>query len=356
MDLKNIQWGEFEIGEEFFVKNSKAYHKTDLKETKNNGISYISRTNLNNGLESIVKNDNFKLNKKNTIVFGAENATFFYQPNEYITGNKMYYIESDKLNKHSGLFIQMMLNKSIVNCGFGYGKGLIGSRVQKRFVKLPINSKGEPDYVFMEQFMRQKEQEKLENFQNYISKRIKHVQDFKEVEPLKQKKWGEFEIGNLFKIIPGKSKGLNHLKQNQLGVNYLGATNTNNGVLAYVKLEGNEKMLQKGNCIAFIRNGEGSMGFSIYKAEDFIASSDISVGYSKNLNKEIGLFITTIADKIRGKYNFGYKRSDTRLKNEKILLPTDKNGQPDYDYMENYIKKLEYEKLTKYLSIKNISL
>ena len=63
------------------------------------------------------------------------------------------------------------------------------------------------------------------------------------------------------------------------------------------------------------------MGFSIYKAEDFIATSDISVGYSEKLNREIGLFITTVADRIRGKYNFGYKRSDTRLKKEKLKYP-----------------------------------
>ena len=108
-------------------------------------------------------------------------------------------------------------------------------------------------------------------------------------------------------------------------------------------------MLQRGNCIAFIRNGEGSMGFSIYKSENFIATSDISVGYSENLNREIGLFITTIADRVRGKYNFGYKRSATRLKKEKLHLPIDKNKQPAYDYMENYIKKLEYEKLKAYI-------
>ena len=114
----------------------------------------------------------------------------------------------------------------------------------------------------------------------------------------------------------------------------------------------NEKMIQKGNSIAFIRNGEGSMGFSIYKAEDFIATSDISVGYSEKLNREIGLFITTVADRIRGKYNFGYKRSDTRLKKEKLKLPIDEKGQPDYVYMENFIKKIEFEKLTKYIERK----
>ena len=94
------------------------------------------------------------------------------------------------------------------------------------------------------------------------------------------------------------------------------------------------------------------MGYSVYKAEEFIATSDISVGYSDRLNREVGLFITTIADKVRGKYNFGYKRSATRLKKEKLLLPIDEKGNPDYEYMENFIMQLEYKKLKKYLVIK----
>ena len=94
------------------------------------------------------------------------------------------------------------------------------------------------------------------------------------------------------------------------------------------------------------------MGYSVYKAERFIATSDISVGYSEHLNKAVGLFITAVADKVRGKYNFGYKRSETRLKKKKILLPADKDGNPDYTYMEDYMKLLEIQKMMDYLNFK----
>jgi len=32
-----------------------------------------------------------------------------------------------------------------------------------------------------------------------------------------------------------------------------------------------------------------------------------------------------------------------RLKKENIFLPINKNGNPDYKFMENFIKKLEYQ-------------
>lgn len=83
------------------------------------------------------------------------------------------------------------------------------------------------------------------------------------------------------------------------GISYLGATNRNNGVLDFV--EKKVELLYEGKFNLFIRNGEGSMGYSVYKKEPFIATQDISVGYNENLNQHNGMFITTIADRIRGK-------------------------------------------------------
>ena len=156
--------------------------------------------------------------------------------------------------------------------------------------------------------------------------------------------WGKFAIGDLFTLIPGKAKGANHLENDPSGISYLGATNRNNAVLDFVKPE--DGLVQKGNCIAFIRNGEGSIGYSVYKAEDFIATSDITAGYSPFLDKYIGMFITTVADKVRGKYSFNYKRSDTRLKKEVIQLPITPSGLPDWHLMHSYMLSLESQRLS----------
>ena len=93
------------------------------------------------------------------------------------------------------------------------------------------------------------------------------------------------------------------------------------------------------------------MGYSVYKAEDFIATSDMTLGYNNHLNRYIGTFITTIADRVRGKYNFGYKRSANRLSKEIITLPVDNNGSPDWEYMENYMRNIESEQILSYLKM-----
>lgn len=346
--LEDVKWKEFEIGKEFQVKNSKFYNQPMLKPSII-GVPYITRSNSNNGFDSTVLNHNFALNPANTIVFGAENACFFYQPFKYITGNKMYFLLSDKINKFTGFFISQCLNSSIKNCGFGYGRGLTGTRLHKRKVLLPAKN-NKPDYNFMEKYIKEKEKRLNGRYKSYIQKNIKDFERFAKQE----KEWGEFSIGSLFVLSAGKSKGLNHLNisNSKVGINYLGATNRNNGVLCTVDKNTPNKFIQKGNCIAFIRNGEGSMGCSIYKAEDFIATSDITVGYNEHLNKYVGTFITTVADKVRGKYTFNYKRSDTRLKKEILQLPVNSNGEPDYKYMEKYMRYLEQKKILSYLNAK----
>ena len=52
------------------------------------------------------------------------------------------------------------------------------------------------------------------------------------------------------------------------------------------------------------------------------------------------LLYHNVADKVRGKYVYNYKRSDARLRKELLLLPVDSDGQPDWQYMEQYAKML----------------
>ena len=161
---------------------------------------------------------------------------------------------------------------------------------------------------------------------------------------LKNREWKEFKLSSIFEIENCKCSKVSDLKDGTFP--YVGATNRNNGVLKFVKPI--SKMVSKGNCIAFICDGEGSVGYSIYKKEDFIGSTTVKIGRNEKLNKYIGVFITTIADTVRNKYNFGFKRNETHLKNEILMLPATKKGNPDYAFMEYYIREKEQVKIKKY--------
>ena len=164
--------------------------------------------------------------------------------------------------------------------------------------------------------------------------------------PLHSKRWRPFIVGELFRLEAGKCSQANQLKKSSDGIPYIGATNRNNGVLDFV--EPDEKFISRGNAIAFVCDGEGSMGYSFYKREDCIATTNIIFGYADFLNEYVGLFITTVADKVRGKYNYNYKRRLLRLRKEKIQLPVTDDGAPDFNYMEAFVRSAEEEILQGY--------
>ncbi len=78
---------------------------------------------------------------------------------------------------------------------------------------------------------------------------------------------------------------------------------------------------------------------------EFIATTDLEIGYSDKLNKYNALFLVSIFDRERPKFSFGRKWRP-HLKKTKVKLPAviEKNGKfmPDWEYMEQYIKMLPY--------------
>lgn len=142
-------------------------------------------------------------------------------------------------------------------------------------------------------------------------------------------------------------------------INYIGAKKNDSGVMKRVKVE--QELVSKGNGILFICDGQGSVGYTNYMKDDFIGSTTTSIGYDDELNELTAMFLVTVLDKERYKYCFGrkYKRNLTK---SQILLPIkkDKNDKPiiddtlkynengyipDWDFMEKYIKSLDYNKI-----------
>ncbi|MDO5018198.1 MAG: restriction endonuclease subunit S, partial [Lagierella massiliensis] len=74
-----------------------------------------------------------------------------------------------------------------------------------------------------------------------------------------------------------------------------------------------------------------------------------------NPDKYIYLFMATIIKRLEDKYSFNREINDKRIKREKIILPTDKNGDPHWEYMSKFMQKLESEKLEKVLEYIYIS-
>ncbi|NMR34406.1 restriction endonuclease subunit S [Chryseobacterium aquaticum] len=345
MDLKNIRWGEFEIGKIFKVSTGNLLPKEILKK---GNIPRITATDNNNGIYGFYQKVNHK-NYREVANFISVSflGSVFYHSYTASLDMKIHTIQipEKELNTYLAEFLVLCIKRTVSI--FSYGDQLSSSDLPKKKILLPINSKDEPDYAFMEQYMRQKEQEKKDKFQNYIAKRILQVKDYKEVEPLNKKEWGEFYLNQIFPEIQRgrRLKKGDHIK----GIApYVSSSALNNGIDGFLSNKDRVRIFK--NCLSIANSG--SVGATFYQPFSFVASDHITKLENVNFNEFIYLFISSVTKRLSEKYSFNREINDSRIQKEKILLPANKNNQPDYVYMENYIKKLEYEKLVKYLSVK----
>lgn len=335
-------WKAFYFTEVFTeIQRGKRLKKADHKE---GNTPYVSSTSLNNGIDGFIGNDSSIRKFENCLTLANSGSVgcAFYHRYTFVASDHVTKLKRDGLDKYAYLFMIPIINRLAEK--YSFNREINDERIKREKLLLPATDKGEIDFAFMSAFMKDVEH-------NILNTTLKVFKDRISVNKSKTGgEWKNFLLCELFPtLVAGKSKGLNHIEKADRGISYLGATNQNNGVLCFVNRD--ENSIQKGNCIAFIRNGEGAIGYSVYKAEEFIATSDMTLGYNEHLNKYIGTYITTIADRVRGKYNFGYKRSANRLSKEIITLPVDNNGSPDWDYMENYMRNIESKQIISYLKM-----
>lgn len=119
---------------------------------------------------------------------------------------------------------------------------------------------------------------------------------------------------------------------------YVIRTTINNGVEKFVKKENYE--LNKGNLI--IIGSESEKAF--YQELSFLTGNNITQLYNNQMNRDSTLFVATILNLESFKYSYGRTWNKTKIENACIKLPIDSSDNPDWEYMEKYIKSLPYSK------------
>ncbi|HCE56022.1 MAG TPA: restriction endonuclease [Lutibacter sp.] len=346
LDLKNKEWKEFVFEQMFDIDSTSSGIDRNKLINKKGVIPYLTRSEKNNGYDSFIceQADKYKTDDSNVITIGLDTQTVFYQPNKFYTGQNIQVLKCEKLNKEIAQFLIPLIKRQMGKFNWG-GNGATLTRLRRSKLLLPINEKGEPDFEFMEAFMKQKEKEKFDEYKNYISQRIKELKDFETVEPIDEKEWREFFIEDVTEILSGRD--IYASERIKGDTPYISATANNNGIGYFVC---NDNPTKESGCLSVNRNG--SVGYSFYHPYEALFSNDCRKLRLKNPNKHIGIFISQQITRQRGKYGYGYKMGTARLKRQKIILPINEQNQPDYEYMENYMKQLEYEKLKGYLDKK----
>ncbi|MDD4216100.1 MAG: N-6 DNA methylase [Bacteroidales bacterium] len=152
---------------------------------------------------------------------------------------------------------------------------------------------------------------------------------------LDTKSWISFKLDELFTITGRKTTPLLELEEYGNGVfPYVTTQATNNGIEGFYDFS-----TEKGNVLTV---DSAVLGYCSYQELDFSASDHVEKLIPNfEMNKYIAMFLVTIMNLERYRYNYGRKCSQTRMKEISIKLPS-KDNKPDFALMENYIKTLPY--------------
>ncbi len=154
-DFENgiIEFREFRIGELFEINSYKKRFDANKVVISEIGKPYVVRTSLNNGVRGYINEDEQYLNEGNTISFGQDTATMFYQEKPYFTGDKIKIVKSkdNDFNKLNGLFFISAMTKSFSSFTWG-GSSFNVKIIENQLMKLPTQNK-QPNYTIMETFI-----------------------------------------------------------------------------------------------------------------------------------------------------------------------------------------------------------
>jgi hypothetical protein len=332
--------------EDIFTKfeRGKIHSKDDLPE--GNSYFYVGAKKKNNGVMYLCGYDENLISKGNCLVFicNGEGSVGYcnYMDRDFFASGDLVLAYSNDLNKYTALYLATILDLERPKYSFGrkYGK-----YVKKTLIPLPVNQNNEPDWKKIESFVKDKIIPQLPlKSKDVWNKRFKRSPINKEKISLNEREWNWFEFGSLIDTpTKGVAYNFNVLTEcystDEGAIQYITRTDTNNGCKCFVKNE-EFKGIEKGNAITI-----GDTTASIYyHADDFICGDHIVIIRAKWLNKYTASFVLTLLCKEKFRYNYGRSLKIDKIKTTRIKLPCkiDANDNPDWQFMEDYIKSLPY--------------
>lgn len=156
-----------------------------------------------------------------------------------------------------------------------------------------------------------------------------------QVAELKTYDWQPFGLSNMFSLRKGKR--LTKANMTIGNIPFIGSADSKNGITAMI----GQTPIHDKNTISVSYNG--SVAEAFYQPTPFWATDDVNVLYPNfDMTPAIALFLCAVIRQEKYRFNYGRKWHLERMEQSVIKLPTDQAGQPDWGFMENYIKSLPY--------------
>lgn len=335
--LDTADWKFFTIEEIFEKIDSTKGTTTDIL-VNGNEVPYICASKINNGFDYMVARDGNEefISKGNCVVLvqigagGAGYAT--YQDADFIgMSGKTVACYTKFLNKERGLFLSTVLSQERFR--YCYGRSWTGSRLRNTKVRLPVTSNSEIDWEWIDSYMHS------------IDLSAPVSQNILKNGKIDTSKWEQFKVGEIFNIFNGKGITKEEIEENLGSLEAVQSGEKENGVIGFISesyCREKKYTYSLNPCLAVARTG--SAGFVSFHPHGCVVGDSAKILQFRDGIKPIEnyLYLQAILTACRFKYTYGRKVTTELYLDETISLPSTEQGEPDWQFMENYIKSLPY--------------
>ncbi|GEM_PF-1322721 len=343
--LNEKEWDEFSLNDIFCFKLAKGDNQP--KNMNKGRIPVVSAGETNNGVTAFVsKPDEGSVFQSGTVTVDMFGKAFWHGYDYCAVSHGRVNILDLNAPNNSSQFISTCIDEGTIS-KYSYNQMCSQKRLTRQKVMLPVDDDGKPDYGYMAEYTKQTREALLVKYREYAEKRIAELGEAVEIPSLEEKEWGVFRIGELFDISRPQARNKDDYETGDIPFVASGAVN--NGVMKYCAPH-DEESLDGGVCIT-VSPVDGS---SFYQPIAFLgrggAGSSILMLRNNVLNEFSGQFIARMVRQTCSKYTYGHMGNKDSIKRERIMLPVNDSGEPDYEYMEQYAKNMMLRKYKQYLA------
>jgi len=311
------------ILELFNLHQGNSFELINMEIDRQSEINFVSRTGENNGVtERTKKIDTVAPFPAGllTVALGGSVLSSFVQNKPFYTGFHVMVLEP----KH-----EMRLEEKLFYChcikmnAYRYRYGRQANKTLKD-IDLPEL----PDWLEKYAIDYSRITTKIEN------KKI----------PLGISSWKKFKIMDIFNFKRGKGITKEEIENNAGLIPCIQSGEMNRGIIGYMNsIFINDKFHTYilAPFLSLARSGTSGC-VNIQNKNSYVGDSTIALKLKQEANIYIYLFLETILNLERYRYTYGRKVVIEKYIEQFISLPADIEGNPDWIFMENYIKALPY--------------
>ena len=345
--IKVEKWGTFNIGELFDIHPTKAYKLTNSSLMEEDGVNpIVVNSSFNNGIGGYTNQENTE--KGGIITFSDTTSAdaIFFQETDFVGYphvQGMYPIGKykDKWSKYSLLFFVSVFRNRALGLNYDYVNKFTRESAKQISIKLPVDETGNPDFSYMESYMK--------NLELAVSSSLTDLQSAKKSSVSKKldtSNWKLFKIEDLFEKLElktikkdfNKAFDVSEIQDNEFSLPLVNAKHFNNGIMYY----GREKDFENAEMtIDIVKNGAIATG-DVYAQpqKTGVLWDAYLIKPKEKIQSELVLFFlaTSLEKAIKDKFSYDDKCIWQKVKKLFTPLPATCQSSPDYGYMEKYMK------------------